>query len=135
MFDRSRSTEQVLAAARKDLEDQLDVIRSQIARLEAEERTVAEMLSALEREGVSEAAELSQLLTEGAKSRKDLAAALKVSPARVQQLLNELGSSVSSQPDPNEPRAKLWSLNGHENHSSDGGFATADRRGGAGGER
>src|SRR5919202_2094485 len=54
--------------------------------------------------------ELRALLTEGPRSRADLAAALKVSPARVQQLLAELGSSVSSQRDPNQRRGKLWVL-------------------------
>ena len=54
--------------------------------------------------------ELEGLLGDGPKSRNDLAAALKVSPARVQQLLAELGSSVSSKPDPGQRRGKLWSL-------------------------
>ena len=62
--------------------------------------------------------ELRALLAEGPKSRNDLAAALKVSPARVQQLLAELGSSVSSQPDPNQRRGKLWSLDGSGNGAS-----------------
>lgn len=53
--------------------------------------------------------ELRGLLTGGPKSRTDLAAALKVSPARVQQLLGELGSSVSSQAAPGR-QGKLWSL-------------------------
>lgn len=56
--------------------------------------------------------DLRGLLGDGPKSRSDLAAALKVSPARVQQLLAELGSSVSSRPDPNQRRGKLWSLDG-----------------------
>lgn len=56
--------------------------------------------------------ELRGLLAQGPRSRADLAAALKVSPARVQQLLAELGSSVSSQPDPNQRRGKLWILAG-----------------------
>ncbi len=56
--------------------------------------------------------ELQGLLADGPKSRTDLAAALKVSPARVQQLLGELGGSVSSQPDPAQRRGKLWSLAG-----------------------
>ena len=161
MFDTPTSTDQVLAAARKGLKDQLEVIHSQIARLEAEERAVTDALLTLERGGASTAAvngkrhsssrgaatrstststrkpssrgrprgtigkstaerlaELSELLTDGPKSRKDLAAALRVSPARVQQLLNELGRSVSSQPDPNQRRAKLWSLSGAENGAS-----------------
>ncbi len=54
--------------------------------------------------------ELRGLLAQGPHSRADLAAALRVSPARVQQLLGELGSSVSSQPDPNQRRGKLWVL-------------------------
>lgn len=54
--------------------------------------------------------ELRQLLADGPKSRNDLAAALKVSPARVQQLLAELGKAVSSQPDPEQSQGKLWSL-------------------------
>jgi hypothetical protein len=59
--------------------------------------------------------ELEGLLGDGPKSRNDLAAALKVSPARVQQLLAELGSSVSSRPDPGQRRGKLWSLKGSGN--------------------
>lgn len=55
--------------------------------------------------------ELRALLAAGSKSRNELAAALKVSPARVQQLLGELGGSVSSQPD---GRGKLWSLTGKD---------------------
>jgi hypothetical protein len=61
--------------------------------------------------------ELRGLLADGPKSRSDLAAALKVSPARVQQLLAELGSSVSSQPDP-QRRGKLWGLKGSGNGAS-----------------
>jgi hypothetical protein len=56
--------------------------------------------------------ELRGLLADGPKSRNDLAAALSVSPPRVQQLLAELGGAVSSQPDPNQRRGKLWSLKG-----------------------
>ena len=52
------------------------------------------------------------MLANGPKSRNDLAAALTVSPARVQQLLAELGSSVSSQPDPGQRQGKLWTLKG-----------------------
>lgn len=62
--------------------------------------------------------ELQGLLADGPKSRNDLAAALKVSPARVQQLLAELGSSVSSQRDPEQPRGKLWALTGGGNGAS-----------------
>ena len=56
--------------------------------------------------------ELQALLADGPKSRNDLAAALKVSPARVQQLLAELGSSVSSEPNPEQRQGKLWTLTG-----------------------
>lgn len=62
--------------------------------------------------------ELQGLLADGPRSRNDLAAALNVSPARVQQLLAELGSSVSSQPDPEQPRGKLWTLTGGGNGAS-----------------
>ena len=62
--------------------------------------------------------ELQWLLAGGPKSRNDLAAALKVSPARVQQLLAELGSAVSSQPDPEKRRGKLWTLTGGGNGPS-----------------
>ena len=62
--------------------------------------------------------ELQRLLTDGPKSRNDLAAALKVSPARVQQLLAELGSSVSSQPNPEQRRGKLWTLTGGDGASA-----------------
>ena len=62
--------------------------------------------------------ELQGLLADGPKSRNDLAAALKVSPARVQQLLAELGSSVSSQPNPEQRQGKLWTLTGGGNGAS-----------------
>jgi hypothetical protein len=55
--------------------------------------------------------EVRGLLVAGPKSRTDLAAALKVSPARVQQLLEGLGDSVTSRPDPDR-RGKLWSIKG-----------------------
>ena len=152
------NTIEVLAAARKDLEAQLAVVREQIARLTAEERALTHAVSALDggnpsassagtttgrtatartrgRQGAKSSArkasstrsrrrrgaskstadrvnELRELLADGPKSRADLAAALKVSPARVQQLLAELGGSVSSQPDPAQRRGKLWSLKG-----------------------
>ena len=59
--------------------------------------------------------ELRGLLGEGPQSRGDLADALKVSPARVQQLLGELGSAVSSQSHPDNRRVKLWVLKGTTN--------------------
>ena len=62
--------------------------------------------------------ELQRLLADGPKSRNDLAAALKVSPARVQQLLAELGSSVSSHQDPEQRQGKLWKLTGRGNGAS-----------------
>ena len=62
--------------------------------------------------------ELRGQLADGPKSRNTLAAALKVSPARVQQLLAELGSGVSSQPDPDNGRGKLWALEGSGNGAS-----------------
>ena len=61
--------------------------------------------------------ELRALLTEGPKSRGDIATALKLSPARVQQLLGELGTAVTSQP-ANDGRAKLWSIKGARNGAS-----------------
>ena len=70
--------------------------------------------------------QLRGLLAEGPRSRTDLAAALKVSPGRVQQLLAELGSSVSSQPDPNQRRGKLWVLAGSGDGA--GGEVSARRR-------
>ncbi len=153
-------TDEVLAAARKDLEAQLAVVREQIARLAAEELALTHAVSSLD--GANPAAssagttstrtvrsraakseskrstrkasssrrrrsrgankstadrlnELRALLSDGPKSRTDLAAALKVSPARVQQLLAELGDSVFSQPDPTQRRGKLWSLAGGGN--------------------
>lgn len=69
--------------------------------------------------------ELRGLLGEGPRSRNDLAAALNVSPARVQQLLAEFGSAVSSQPDPGQRRGKLWSLKGSAN--AEGAKAAASR--------
>lgn len=69
--------------------------------------------------------ELTGLLAGGPKSRTDLAAALNVSPARVQQLLAALGSSVTSQPNPEQRQGKLWSLKGS-------GGASGATRGSAG---
>jgi hypothetical protein len=69
--------------------------------------------------------EVRALLADGPKSRNELAAALKVSPARVQQLLGELGGSVSSQPD-GDKRAKLWTISG----ASDRASASKPKRGG-----
>ena len=62
--------------------------------------------------------ELEGLLSDGPKSRNDLAAALKLSPARVQQLLSELGGKVSSQPAPQQRQGKLWTLAGRGNGAS-----------------
>ncbi len=62
--------------------------------------------------------ELQGLLGDGPKSRNDLASALKVSPARVQQLLAVLGSAVSSQPNPEQRQSKLWTLTGRANGAS-----------------
>ena len=56
--------------------------------------------------------ELEGLLAAGPKSRSELAAALEVSPARVQQLLAQLGSAVSAQPHPELRQGKLWTLTG-----------------------
>ena len=64
--------------------------------------------------------ELQGLLAEGPKSRNELATALKVSPARVQQLLAELGGLVSSQPNPEPRRGRLWTFTGPSNGSSAG---------------
>lgn len=158
-----RKTEEVLAAARRDLQAQLAVVRSEIARLGAEEDALTGALASLNGASSSPAAatgkadgrprapkksaarrsirkassgqrrrprgpskptadrvkELQALLADGAKSRNALAAALKVSPARVQQLLSELGGAVSSQPDPAQRQGKLWSL------KSSGNGATA----------
>ncbi len=147
-------TDEVLAAARKQLEAQLAVVREELSRLTSEERALTQALTSLDGEGRSaqtdastsnrgdrsraakrgspsrrtatarrrrrgqskptadRVEELRGLLAEGPRSRADLAAALKVSPARVQQLLVELGSSVSSRPDPNQRRGKLWVLGG-----------------------
>lgn len=54
--------------------------------------------------------ELEGLLAAGPKSRNELAAAINVSPARVQQLLAQLGSAVLAQPHPQLRGGKLWSL-------------------------
>ncbi len=152
-------TDEVLAAARKDLEAQLTVVREQIERLTAEELALTHAISSLDggnpatasagaiseraaapagkprgtkgsaRKGSSRGRrrrsaskstadrinELRELLADGPKSRADLAAALNVSSARIQQLLAELGGSVSAQPDPKQRRGKLWSLKGAGN--------------------
>jgi hypothetical protein len=157
----SRRIDEVLAAARKDLEAQLDTVRSEIARLAAEEQQLTATLASLQPNRSSSSGtpdgggrrsssrnanstkgkarstggrrarsrrtaskptaerleELRALLASGPKSRTDLAAALKVSPARVQQLLGGLGTSVSSQPD-GDKRGKLWSINDAGNGAS-----------------
>ena len=156
-----KTTDQVLASARKELESQLRLIRDEQSRLGAEEQALTLALSSLESDGGSRSPaaradganrptrraqtsttrsskrkraggarprrrsavkstadrvdELRELLSDGPKSRKALATALDVSPARVQQLLAELGSSVSSQPDPEQRRGKLWRLKGSAN--------------------
>jgi len=166
-----RKTDEVLAAARTELEAQLALVREQIARLNAEELALTHAISSLDggsparssagatskravrsptakrqrskgtrrasstRRRRSQASksttervdELRGLLSDGPKSRSDLAAALKVSPARVQQLLGELGSSVSSQRDPSQRRGKLWSLKGGGN--GEGAAKAAAKRG------
>jgi len=165
-----RKIDHVLAAARKELESQLGVVRAEIARLAAEEQELTMALANLKNEGSSSAAtdggsrrqrsssrkaqatkrtarsgngrrargrrtatkstaerveQLRTLLADGPKSRNELAVALEVSPARVQQLLGELGSSVTSQPD-GDKRAKLWSIKG----ASNDGNASRPKRGG-----
>ncbi len=152
----AKKTGEVLAAARKDLEAQLAVVREEMRRLAAEELALTHAVSNLDggnpatsadgtvskravgssrtkgqgqkkpapkartsgrrrRRGTSKStaervSELQGLLAEGPKSKAAIAAALKVSPPRVQQLLAELGGSVSSQPDPGQRRGKLWTL-------------------------
>lgn len=70
--------------------------------------------------------ELRGQLADGPKSRSDLSAALNVSPARVQQLLAELGSSVTSKPVGDGARGgKVWSLASGSNGT---GAAKATRR-------
>jgi len=150
-----KKTEDVLAAARKDLQAQLALVHDEMSRLAAEEQALTQALSTLDTNGASSSTrapaakpsgesrtartstrrssarkagatrrrrrgaskstadrvnELRGLLADGPKSRNDLAAALKVSPARVQQLLAELGSSVSSRRDPDQRQGKLWAL-------------------------
>jgi hypothetical protein len=75
--------------------------------------------------------ELQGILMDGPKSRADLAAALKVSPPRIQQLLSELGSSVTSEPDPDHSRGKLWGLKPTGNGHSSGKPAGKSRARGA----
>ena len=156
-------TAEVLAAARKDLQAQLALVREELGQLAAEEHALTQALSSLDGGGPSSSTapaskagarprarkspatgspnrrastsrrrrpngaskpttdrlqELRGLLGDGPKSRNDLAAALKVSPARVQQLLAELGSSVSSQQDPERRQGKLWTLTGRGNGAS-----------------
>lgn len=159
-----RKTDEVLAAARKELQAQLAVVREEMSRLSTEEHALTRALSSLDGDSASSSStppaskaggrtpaaknsgrrtstrkagtsgrgrprsasrstadrvkELQGLLSDGPKSRNDLAAALKVSPARVQQLLAELGSSVSSQPDPEQRQGKLWSLKRSSNSAS-----------------
>jgi len=153
-----RKIDHVLAAARKELESQLGVVRAEIARLAAEEQELTMALANLKNDGSSSSSRKAQatkrtvrsgngrrargrrtatkstaerveqlrtLLADGPKSRNELAVALEVSPARVQQLLGELGSSVTSQPD-GDKRAKLWSIKG----ASNDGNASRPKRGG-----
>ena len=175
MASSGSKTDEVLASARSELQAQLGVVREELARLAAEERTLTQALSSLDGDSSSSASnasasprpsrsraskgrsstrkatsgrrrrrrgaskstadrveELRGLLADGPRSRGDLAAALKVSPARVQQLLAELGSSVSSQQDPNQRRGKLWRLTGGGNGASSERWTRA--RSGAGAE-
>lgn len=160
-----KKTDDVLAAARKDLQAQLAVVRDEISRLVGEEHVLSQALSSLDGDGASSSTavprtekggggraarrstrtssagkvgasgrrrrgkskstaervnELRGLLADGPKSRNDLAAALKVSPARVQQLLAEAGDEVSSQPDPGQRQGKLWTIAGRGNGASGG---------------
>src|SRR5919199_106275 len=131
-----KPTDEVLAAARAGLHDQLEVVREELAQLTAEERALTQALANIDRDRVSapgrattgarrrtsgrsrlrrgaskptaeRVKELRALLADGPKSRRDLAATLEVSPARVQQLLSELGGAVSSQPHPEQRQGKL----------------------------
>jgi hypothetical protein len=126
----ARTTEEVFAAARGEVQSQLRVVRDEIARLTTEERALTQALTGLRgrrpdtssrkagarksgRTGKSTSdrvEEVRALLAEGPKSRNELAAALKVSPPRIQQLLAELGSAVTSERDPSQRRGKLWRL-------------------------
>ena len=166
-----RRTDEVLAAARSEVQAQLALVREELSWLASEELALMEALSSLNgesstaaddgvskrpqgpraaksrgratgrtqaparrRRGASKSTadrveELRGLLAEGPRSRTDLAAALKVSPARVQQLLAELGSSVSSRPDPKQRRGKLWALSGSGNGA--GAESTGKRTGGS----
>ena len=72
--------------------------------------------------------ELEGVLADGPKSRNELAAALTVSPARVQQLLAALGKSVTSEPAPGPRQGKLWSLKGRANGASAARKPAAKRR-------
>lgn len=164
-----KKTDDVLAAARKELRAQLAVVRAEKTRLDGDERALTQALASMDgtngarasatssasagagrssavkqstrkssmrkarrsrrRPGASKSTtdrvkELEGLLADGAKSRTDLAAALKVSPARVQQLLRELGGSVSSQAAPGR-REKLWSLKASSGNGASAAKATS----------
>jgi type VI protein secretion system component VasK len=141
------TTDEVIAAARAEVQAQLQVVREELTRVTAEEKALAKALSGLagkapaarpstpaagrkrgpgrrrRKRGASKPTaerveELRGLLAEGPKSRNELAAALQVSAPRVQQLLAELGGSVSSQPHPERAQVKLWTLKGSANGSS-----------------
>ena len=140
-------TDEVIAAARVELKAQLQVVREELTRVAAEEKALTKALSGLagkadaakpapraagrkrgtgrrrRKRGPSKPTaqrveELRALLAEGPKSRNELASALRVSAPRVQQLLAELGGSVSSQPHPERGQAKLWTLKGSANGAS-----------------
>jgi len=167
----AKKTGEVLAAARKDLEAQLALVREEIARLGAEELALTSAVSSLNGDSTSSPSapragraggqggtaqgstrrssarkaprrrrprgaskstaervkELEGLLADGPKSRTDLAKALKVSPARVQQLLAELGGSVSSQRDPGQRQGKLWTLKAGSGNGASAAKPTARR--------
>ncbi len=167
----AKKTGEVLAAARKDLEAQLVVVREEMSRLAAEERALTSAVSSLNGDSTSSPSapragraggqggtaqgstrrssarkaprrrrprgaskstaervkELEGLLADGPKSRTDLAKALKVSPARVQQLLAELGGSVSSQRDPGQRQGKLWTLKAGSGNGASAAKPTARR--------
>ena len=169
----AKKTGEVLAAARKDLQAQLVVVREEMSRLAAEELALTHAVSSLDggnpatsadgtvskravgsrrtksqgpkrstpkattsgrrrRRGTSKStaervSELQGLLAEGPKSKAAIAAALKVSPARVQQLLAELGGSVSSQRDPGQRQGKLWTLKAGSGNGASAAKPTARR--------
>jgi hypothetical protein len=124
-----------LGPMRDQLQARIEVIKAEIAALEAERAELERVLGAMPppvaaperppsarptragarrvtvgRPTAEQAERLVALLREGPKARDDIARALGLSATRTGQLLDVLGARVASETDPNNPRRKRWRL-------------------------